>query len=339
MRILKQSCVFLLVCCVVFHNAYAEEIRFKNGENTLSGHYLENLNEGSAKGVLLFVHGDSALPYDAEGYYPLVWNRLREHGYAVLSWDKMGVGDSSGNWLNQSMLDRQQEVLSAVDFVQKTYGFTAHQTGLIGFSQAGWVVPAVANASDKVGFIIGVGFATNWIDQGRYYTNIRLSESGASEEQKQTALITYQNEIDFLLSSPAYESYQERAGDVDMPEDRFAFVVKNMRSDSTDDYKKLSKPALFLWGEDDLNVDANMEFSLWSENTKYHLNHSSNRQIITTKLIQGANHGLLKSATFDSQQFGFMNWLAMLWLEEEALSPEFLPTVLDWLDQTIHLGE
>jgi len=339
MKILKMSRVFLLALCIVFHNAYAEEVRFQNGANTLSGHYLGNLNEGEVKGVLFFVHGDSALPYDAEGYYPLIWNRLRQNGYAVFSWDKMGVGDSSGNWLSQSMADRQQEVLRAIDFVQQRYGFTANQTGLIGFSQAGWVVPAIANASDNVGFIIGVGFATNWIDQGRYYTNVSLTEAGASEEQKQTALITYQNEINFLLSSPTFESYQERAGDTGMPEDRFAFVVKNMRSDSTDDYKKLSKPALFLWGEDDLNVDAKMECSLWTENTNHLLNQSNTHQIVMTKLIQGANHGLLRSATFNTQQFGFMNWLTLLWLEEEALSPEFLPTLIDWLNQTVDLDK
>ncbi len=334
MRMLKLCCTLLMMLCVIPHKAYAEQVSFKNGENTLSGHYLENLNKGPAKGVLLFVHGDGALPYDAEGYYPLIWDQLRISGYSVFSWDKMGVGDSSGNWLHQSMLDRQQEVLKAVDFVQNGYGFTASQTGLIGFSQAGWVIPKLANESEQVGFIIGVGFATNWIDQGRYYTNVSLSESGASEEQKQTALATYQGEIDFLLSAPTYESYQERVGTNGMPKDRFEFVVKNMLSDTTEDYQQLSKPSLLLWGEDDLNVDANKEFSYWNENIKKDSSHAQANRI-TAKLIKGANHGLLKSDTFDSQQFGFINWLSMMWLEEEALSPEFLPLVLDWLDQII----
>lgn len=111
------------------------------------------------------VHGDGALSYDAYGYYGPIWQRLIDNGYAVFSWDKPGVGDSTGNWLNQSMQDRQQEVHDAIAFVKNHFRHQAKSVGLMGFSQAGWVVPAVAKNNDEVDFFIGVGFAINWMSK------------------------------------------------------------------------------------------------------------------------------------------------------------------------------
>jgi dienelactone hydrolase len=47
----------------------------------------------------------------------------------------------------------------ARSFLKHQYGYGKGQIGLFGFSQAGWVVPAVAENNDDVGCIIGVGFA------------------------------------------------------------------------------------------------------------------------------------------------------------------------------------
>jgi predicted esterase len=37
------------------------------------------------------------------------------------------------------MQQRQQEVQSAINFLQSSYGYSGEQIGLLGFSQAGWV--------------------------------------------------------------------------------------------------------------------------------------------------------------------------------------------------------
>ena len=132
---MKKILVFLFF--ILFSYSYAEKVTFKDGETTLSGHYLEPTNGKKAKAVLLFVHGDGDMTYDAEGYYPFIWNELRKNGYAVFSWDKANVGDSTGNGLNQSMIDRQREVVAGIDFVQKKYNFNTKNTALFGFSQAG----------------------------------------------------------------------------------------------------------------------------------------------------------------------------------------------------------
>ena len=152
-----------LVIWIIFSLFYSplsvgQELIFEHGQDRLSGHYLQPTNGIPAKAVLIFVHGDGATEYDAHGYYDIIWQPLLEKGYAIFSWDKPNIGKSTGNWLAQSMQDRQSEVLAAVAAVQKKYHFSAANTGLIGFSQAGWVVPALANRADKIAFSIGIGF-------------------------------------------------------------------------------------------------------------------------------------------------------------------------------------
>ncbi len=305
-------------------NVSAIELVFDNGSSKLTGHYLNNLDHNPPKGVIIFVHGDGALSYDAEGYYSIIWSQLRKNGYSIFSWDKAGVGKSTGHWLSQSMKDRQMEVLSAVELIQKKYGFTSKNTGLLGFSQAGWVVPKLAGSSNRIGFAIGVGFAQNWIDQGRYYTRIKHERRGAGEQQVQAAIEQYNTEIASFNSSPIYSKQFAKSG---MSKQRFAFVVRNYKSDAANDYQKINIPMLLLWGENDLNVDAIKEFNRWTKNPNKN---------VTIKLIADATHGLLKSEYFDSQHISFSQWLKLMWLQQDALAPQVIPVILDWLDTHVN---
>ncbi|MCE2596453.1 alpha/beta hydrolase [Motilimonas cestriensis] len=311
---------FILFLFISAVNANAQPITFQDGENKLSGEYLTPLHNQPAKAVLVFVHGDGAQTYDADGYYELIWDQLRAQGYAVLSWDKPGVGDSLGNWLDQTMQDRQQEVMAAVEWVQQNHGFTASNTGLIGFSQAGWVVPALASNDNKVGFAIGVGFAKNWIEQGRYYTQTKHQLADDNKADIQAAIAQYNDEVNFFKS--ALPSDYKRNDS--MSRQRFQFVIKNINADASAEYKKINIPTLLLWGKDDLNVDAKAEFAYWQQQPNPY---------VTTVLLDDANHGLLDSKQFSRQSYGIKDWLKLAWLGEDAMASDVMPTLLRWLEQ------
>lgn len=313
----------LVMTCFVIPYSGAETLVFKQGDHSLSGEYLEATGAKPTKAVILFVHGDGATSYNAEGYYELIWQPLREKGYAIFSWDKPSVGQSTGNWLNQSMADRQLEVLAAIDAVQHQYGFTAENTGLLGFSQAGWVLPALANKPEKVGFMIGIGFAANWVEQGRYYTQTRHELAGSNPDQVAAALAAYTEEITFFKGAPSYREYAQFAGQNAMSEARYAFVLNNHLADATQDYANINVPSLLLWGDKDLNVNAQQEFQWWQ---------NQSNPLITTKLIANANHSMLDAESFDEQSLDFKQWLKLMWLEQEALAADFLPTLMTWLD-------
>lgn len=314
-----------LVLCLLSLSVQAERLDFEHQQHRLAGHYLKAHGAEPARALLVFVHGDGAMPYDAHGFYPLLWEPLRQAGYAIYSWDKAGVGDSPGDWLQQSAVDRQAEVRAAVAAVQRKYPIEASRVGLLGFSQAGWVVPALAAGDDPIGFFVGIGFARDWIAQGRYFERQKLKEAGASSEEVSQGLELFDAGIEFLQSSPDYPSYLAREGKHAMSPERFAFVMKNFRVDAVADIAQISIPSLLLWGEKDLNVDARSEHHYWRETF-------SEDSGVTLRLLANANHGLLDAGAFKRQHFGVRDWLRMLWRGQRALSPELMPLLITWLD-------
>ena len=322
MNVIERLTLFI---CMLFFCAcsVATSVTFEHGDHQLSGHYLDATGNLPTKGVLIFVHGDGAMTYDAEGYYSIFWEPLRKRGFAVFSWDKAGVGDSGGNWLLQSMEDRQDEVKAAIEFVQSKYGFRSENTGLVGFSQAGWVVPALANKQMKVGFSVGIGYARNWLEQGRYLTETRLKMEGKSAQEIAKALADNEDGVAFLRKNRPYEDYLQTAGADPMTEQRYQFVLRNFEADASTDYGNIAVPTLLLWGEDDLNVDARSEYNWWQ---------SQSNPWVKTGIVKGASHGMLDSDTFDTQLMSVSQWLKLMWREEDAFAQDFFPQLITWLE-------
>ena len=70
-------------------------------------------SDGSSQGsITALVHGDGPSGRTAgDGYNPLI-NALLDRGIAVASWDKPGIGESGGNWLDQSMSTGQMRLVA-----------------------------------------------------------------------------------------------------------------------------------------------------------------------------------------------------------------------------------
>lgn len=332
-RMLSQLGLFAWLGLFLSISVQAETVRFEYGINQLEGHYLAPTGDQPAKAVLLFVHGDGATSYDAGGFYELIWQPLRDQGYAIFSWDKPGVGGSTGNWLTMSMAHRQGIVAAAATTIQQRFGFEPAQTGVLAFSQAGWVIPELlADSSSPISFAIGIGFATSWIDQGRYLTATRLRLEGAAPEDIKQGVADYDHEIAFFDTSPSYNAYLKWSRESPMARDRYLFVLRNYQSDVSEDYRGIQRPTLLLWGDSDINVDAEHELAQWQ--TRFN-------PWVSTKMINNATHAMLRADQFNEPDFGMTEWLKLLWLEEEALAPDFLPTVIQWLDEYAqsHVGK
>jgi pimeloyl-ACP methyl ester carboxylesterase len=321
--------IIIFLASTLINVAEAKQVTFKNGDDLLSGHYLLP-DSGKPRAVILFVHGDGPLGYDAHGYYPLIWERLLRQGFAIFSWDKPGIGESTGNWLAQSMKQRQQEVQSAVTFIRDSYGYSGSQVGLLGFSQAGWVVPALANNNPDIGFIIGVGFAIDWLEQSWYLTRVRLTQQEADSSVVEAAYASHLEEINFLNQEPSYDLYLKKYGHTPDPmsEDRYQFVLKNFKADATHDYTGLKQPMLLLLGDKDLNVDI--------LNTKEVVeNLIDDQQSIQISVIKDATHGMLDAEHFNEQSPGLVFLLKLMWKGERAVAPEFYIKLDEWLSSRI----
>jgi len=304
--------IILLVVAISFlwgkTNYQSQVIQFQFQSDTIQGvvnlpKKKNNLDEKIP--LVIFVHGDGELERDAYGYYHHIWNELAEKGIASMSWDKKGLGGSTGNWLNQSMEDRANEVIAAIEFIQEDIRFDFSSIGLIGFSQAGWVMPKVATLSDYPDFIISISGAINWKRQSNFLTRTRMVLEGANESAIEAEVRLNEIEFNVFNNENTYQEYvvyqegkcknenEENCSFIN--KERFHFIKKNISSDVEEDLKNIRCPIFGVFGAEDLNVD--FEESHLTYKRIFSKTNSDNYQL---KIYPNATHVLFKSKHFNS---------------------------------------
>lgn len=241
--------------------------------------------------IAIFIHGDGPQNRTSNsGYLPLI-HHLLSQGIAVLTWDKKGIENSKGNWLNQSITDRAIEAKDAFNYLVDKEGISPKLIGYLGFSQGGWVIPKAAILT-KPAFSVIIGGAVNWMDQGAFYTSQRLASEGYSKELIKHKVDSIR-QADYTLFSNYNDSIINTSG---IDKDRFLFIARNFRADSSEDLKTMRGPLLALWGEEDLNVPADINAELYKEYTAHRKD-----PISIIQVYPKSTHGLLKSSLFNYQ--------------------------------------
>jgi dienelactone hydrolase len=108
----------------------------------------------------------------------LMAHYMISHGFAILNYDKRGVGDSDGTYQESASpanLQRHAEdAIAGVDYLAARPEIDATRIGLIGFSQAGWIIPLAASQSESIShFVILSGPAASTAHESWFsgYTN------------------------------------------------------------------------------------------------------------------------------------------------------------------------
>jgi hypothetical protein len=63
---------------------------------------------------------------------PQHWEAFARRGIASLSWDKPGIGNSTGDWTAQSMEDRAHEGLAAIRLLKERQEVAPNKIGVWG---------------------------------------------------------------------------------------------------------------------------------------------------------------------------------------------------------------
>ncbi len=279
------------------------------------------LPEGAPLAAVLLVHGDG--PQDrtsANGYAPTI-NVLLDAGIAVASWDKPGVGASEGSWLDQSMADRAAETRAALGELRTRLEGVA--TGALGFSQAGWVLPQLG--SEDADFLVLVGPAVSWQQQGEYYARTRLALEGmaAAEIERMVADVALEDER--IFDAEVFEAAAVPDG---MSEARWGFIRRNRAEDAHGDLAVLDVPLLAIWGAEDLNVDAAHDAQAYRDLVEGR--HPANRVIV----VPDATHGLLKAGPYNRQLVSEWSWgmeLRFLLEGRHAFADGALEEITGWI--------
>jgi pimeloyl-ACP methyl ester carboxylesterase len=196
-------------------------ISFRGAGVALVGKLTSPATRGRHPAIAI-VHGSEAS--DREGSDLLV-NFYSALGYVVLAYDKRGVGDSGGTYQEfpspGNVQNLARDAVGALRALAGRSDVDAGRLGLIGGSQAGWIIPRVAAISPLVHFaVITSGPAVSVGEQGLY---AGLTGQGATNPP--------QARIDQQLASSQPSGFDPRA-----------------------DLATLSIPTLWLFGREDKTV-------------------------------------------------------------------------------------
>jgi len=260
----------------LLYHGVVEKVTFQSGDITLSGVLVKPTTPGPHPGIIL-LHGSGQQTYN-KWFYRIHTNEFVRQGFAVLSFDKRGSGDSDGNLRMATFQDLINDSLAAVSFLRSQPDISPDQIGLFGVSESGWFAPEVAAKDGKIAFIVNrVSPPLSWRETVLFEVRNDLLADGISETDVEDALSLQSRIWQFYIDSTGNESYangperdeinalitdmQKRPGFKDffspLPEyDAEAYAVRASKY-TYDPYPFLSEidiPMLYIMAGKDINV-------------------------------------------------------------------------------------
>jgi pimeloyl-ACP methyl ester carboxylesterase len=307
-----------------------EDVRFSNGAVQLAGTLYSPATGGKHPAIIL-VHGSGAENRE----YMLPWARfLIRRGTAVLGYDKRGVGESTGDWNTASFDDLAGDVVAAFEYLKTRNDIDRAHVGVLGISQAGWVMPLAGVRAKDLAFLIsisgaGVPAAETTIDQARN----ELAMTGVPSQTVDEIVGILKLQYEFARTGKGWDEYAAaRAkmiakmgpapktipGTQDDP--YWQFIRRLYFYDPVPTLRRLQTATLALWGELDHNILAEKNKTAWEAALK-----AGGNRDYTLKILPRANHA---------------QWEAKVGSNAETPSlqrfvPAYSTTIQDWLARRI----
>jgi hypothetical protein len=306
-----------------------EEVTFMSGAFTLVGDLWLPGGTGPFP-VVLENQGSEMEARTNRGYSPDM-ERILRAGYAVFSWDKPGVGKSTGRLSNARLLhERAQILLDAIETMKARPDIDPERIGVAGSSQAGYVMPLALSMTQDIAFMICVSCpGMSGADQGTYQNMALALCTGTVDgqvERRQELLaaldaartyetyeqyLHYRETIDALFSTApqaprghGFEIVPEEAWQQNDPEQEAWWNPIEVMEQAT-------IPVLVLLGDQDVRMDPFQAEVAWRKALE-----ASGNAYSRVELFPNANHSLAFSETGCPDA-------DLQWLEEYAKSLGF----------------
>jgi hypothetical protein len=307
-------------------NEKRENISFANGDVHLAGTLISP--PGSQKhAVVVLVPASGA--EDREYLLPFAHFLVR-HGIAVFGYDKRGVGGSSGDWRTETFGDLASDTVAAIEFLKTRRDIDRSQIGMLGWSQAGWVMPIVAAREKETAFLIsisgaGVSPAETTIDEARG----ELKAGGRRPEVIEQVTDLMKLKYRFARTGEGWNEYATardklvaRLGGApdDFPDKADAPYWQSIRAiyfyDPAPALRELRIPVLALFGELDDNIMAEKNEKAWDSALRTGGNRS-----YSLRILPGTDHSMLEAKVGNNAEMPKL----------QRFLPAYFSTVQDWL--------
>jgi uncharacterized protein len=299
----------LFCCCSSLYaqdtsqNYEEVDLNFVSNGDSIFGKLIIPKGEKKEKlPVIVFVHGSGPEDYSSSGNYNYFWHEFIKAGYACYSWDKPGVGKSEGNWYDQNIHQRATEVIAAINRLKTLDIIDSGKIGLWGISQAGWVMPIVAEKA-KPAFVICVSSpVTTAFDQELYRIKSEMAAEGYSKKDIDKAITYTQQWKRLVLEDKPYSEFLDLQNQIDNykwsqivirgDEKVYQYLHVILLDDEIPQIENYHCPVLAVWGENDLLVPP-VKSSEYFRNKMIEIKNPD----ATVKINAGADHTLTFNLT------------------------------------------
>lgn len=276
----------------------SENVTFANAGVVLAGSLTLPERAASVPGLVM-VGGSGPSDRDNGTHFPTIRRHLVGAGIAVLSYDKRGVGGSSGDWLDATIDDLASDAAAALDFLRGRPEVRSEAAGLFGHSEGGWVVLRTTTLRDDVPWVVtNGGPGTTPAAQDRYELAITLRRTeGITDDEVNAALAAYdrvveagRRDADFAeatrLAQDPPTAFTEHAAEVDAH--FWRFLKRRQDHDPIPDAVRLRCPHLAIFGADDEVVPVADSIHLFTAAALHR--RRDHRATLTVEVFPGADH-------------------------------------------------
>jgi pimeloyl-ACP methyl ester carboxylesterase len=308
----------------------AEDVRFSNGDIQLAG-TLVTPKVGEKHPAIILVHGSG--PMNRESMVPFAGFLVRR-GMAILSYDKRGVARSGGDWKTASFEDLADDVIAAFKYLQTRADIDHQQIGLLGWSQAGWIMPLAAIREKDIAFLIsvsgpGIPPAETTIDHARN----EMEAQGVAAPVVAQIIRLMKLQYHYAYTGNGLEEYfearQALVRRMGSPPKTFPGAKNHLHwhiirqlyfYDPGPTLRQLQASTLGLFGELDNNVLPEKNMAAW----KAALEHGRNPDY-TLHILAKANHMMMEAKLGSNAEMPSL----------QRFVPAYFQTIQEWLSKRV----
>jgi pimeloyl-ACP methyl ester carboxylesterase len=320
-----------------------EDVHFRHADNLLAGSLFLPKHPGPHPAVVL-VLGSGAQERSYGGVGTALGKHFAGHGFACLTWDKPGVGKSTGDYLAQTFRDRAEEALAAVRFLRGRADIRRDRVGIWGHSQGGIVAPLAASLTKDVAFVIEVsGWQGPAWQQDAVRVEAELRAQGFAEADIERATAFARMRMNLIRGTGPFEELDQAQEAVKMLSwfgsihrcDRALFYSarRNVDYDSRPSWEKVRCPVLVIYGDKDTSSGP-------PEGLVAVIRRGlaiARNQDVTIKIFHDADHSLCRAVPGGRKEAGQRTKK-----RKREDGPDFVAGYLDtmttWLDQRFGSG-